>query len=72
VQGVKKNEDLFSIQIIDMSGRIQGFEKDTLQALDVSTGSVMPVYTTKLLSDAALEDLVSYLVTLRGFNARVQ
>ena len=72
VQGVKKNEDLFSIQVIDMSGRIQGFEKDTLQALEVSTGSAMPVYTPEILSDRALEDLVSYLVTLRGFDAAVQ
>jgi len=71
VQGVKKNEDLFSIQIIDMRGRIRGFEKDTLQALEVSTGSAMPVYTPELLSDGALEDLVSYLVTLRGSNAGV-
>ena len=72
MQGVKKNEDLFSVQVIGMNGRIQGFEKESLQALEVSTDSMMPVYGPELLSDAALEDLVSYLVTLRGFDAAVQ
>jgi len=71
MQGVKKNEDLVSIQVIDMSGRIQGFEKDTLQSLDVSTTSLMPAFSPEMLSDAALEDLVSYLVTLRGYDAAV-
>ena len=72
VQGVKKNEDLFSIQVIDMNGRIQGFEKETLDELEVSASSLMPAYGPEVLSDAALEDLVSYLVTLRGFDAAVQ
>ena len=71
-QGVKKNEDLFSIQVIDMNGRIQGFDKETLDELEVSTSSLMPAYGPEVLSDAALEDLVSYLVTLRGYDAAVQ
>ena len=71
MQGVKKNEDLVSIQVIDTSGRIQGFEKDTLQSLDVSMTSLMPAFSPEMLSDAALEDLVSYLVTLRGYDAAV-
>ena len=28
IQGVKKNEDLFSVQIMDTRERIQGYEKD--------------------------------------------
>ncbi len=72
MQGVKKNEDLFSIQVIDMGGRIQGFEKDQLDSLDVSTESLMPVYSPEVLSDEALEDLLSYLVTLRGHDAAVE
>ena len=28
IQGMKKNEDLFSVQIMDTSERIQGFEKE--------------------------------------------
>ena len=72
MQGVKKNEDLFSIQVIDMGGRIQGFRKDQLESLDVSTESLMPVYSPEVLSDDALEDLLSYLVTLRGYDAAVE
>jgi putative heme-binding domain-containing protein len=70
--GVKKNEDLASIQVIDMSGRIQGFRKDTLKDLNVSTTSLMPAFSSEMLSDSALEDLVSYLVTLRGYDAAVK
>lgn len=72
MQGVKKNEDLFSIQVIDLGGRIQGFEKEQLDALDVSTESLMPVFSPEVLSDDALEDLLTYLVTLRGHDAAVE
>ena len=72
MQGVKKNEDLFSVQVMDTGGRIQGFEKETLQALEIANESVMPVYGPEVLSDAALEDLLSYLVTLRGYDPVVQ
>jgi len=72
MQGVKKNEDLQSIQLIDAGGRIQGFNKNELQSLEVSAVSLMPTFSPELLSDAALEDLVSYLVTLRGYDAAVQ
>jgi len=72
IQGIKKNEDLLSIQVMDMSGRIQGFRKETLQTLEISADSAMPVYTPELLSDSALDDLLSYLQTLRGFDPTVQ
>jgi putative heme-binding domain-containing protein len=72
MQGVKKNEDLFSIQVIDMGGRIQGFDKEQLDSLDVSSESLMPVYSPEVLSDDELEDLLSYLATLRGHNAAVE
>ena len=32
IQGVKKNEDLFSVQIMDTRERIQGYEKDKMKA----------------------------------------
>lgn len=72
IQGVKKNEDLFSIQVVDLGGRIQGFQKETLQELNVSMSSMMPAFSNEMLSDAGLEDLVSYLVTLRGYDAAVE
>ena len=72
MQGVKKNEDLASIQILDTTGRLQGFEKDSLRSLDVSMTSMMPAFSPEMLSEAALEDLVSYLATLRGYDAAVE
>src|SRR5262245_22729705 len=33
IQGVKKNEDLFSVQIMDNRERIQGYEKDKVKAV---------------------------------------
>ena len=34
IQGVKKNEDLFSVQIMDTRERIQGYEKDKVKAVE--------------------------------------
>jgi putative heme-binding domain-containing protein len=71
MQGVTKNEDLFSIQIMAVEGRIQGFEKESLEALEKPTDSLMPVFGPDRLSDGELDDLVSYLVTLGGFDPAV-
>lgn len=72
VRGVTKNEDLFSIQIMEVEGRIQGFDKDRLEALDKPADSLMPVFGPDRLSEGELNDLVSYLQTLRGFDPAVQ
>ena len=72
VQGVKKNEDLFSVQIMDTRERIQGYEKDKMKAVVDGTRSVMPIFGPDRLSDADLDDLVRYLLTLRGFDPAVQ
>jgi putative heme-binding domain-containing protein len=72
VRGVTKNEDLFSIQIMEVEGRIQGFEKDRLEALEKPTDSLMPVFGPDRLNENDLNDLVSYLQTLRGFDPAVQ
>ena len=71
-RGVTKNEDLFSVQIMDTTERIQGFEKETLEELEKPTQSAMPVFGPDRLSDAELDDLVRYLQTLRGFDPAVQ
>jgi len=43
IRGVKKNEDLFSVQIMDTTERIQGYEKDKMKAVENGTRSAMPV-----------------------------
>lgn len=70
IRGVKKNEDVFSIQIMDARERIQGYRKSDLQQLVFDTSSVMPEYGPERLSQGDLDDLVGYLSTLRGAAAR--
>ena len=72
IQGVKKNEDLFSVQIMDTRERIQGYEKDKMKAVENGTKSAMPVFGRERLTDADLDDLVRYLQTLRGFDPAVR
>jgi hypothetical protein len=71
IRGVKKNEDLFSVQIMDTGERIQGYEKEKMRAVEDGTQSMMPVFGADRLSDRDLDDLVRYLQTLRGFNPAV-
>ena len=66
IRGVKKNEDPFSIQIMDMRERIQGYRKSELQQLTFETTSVMPEYGAERLNQSDLNDLIGYLSTLRG------
>jgi putative heme-binding domain-containing protein len=72
IQGVKKNEDLFSVQIMDTGERIQGYEKDKMKAVENGTRSAMPVFSREHLTDADLDDLLRYLQSLRGFNPAVR
>jgi hypothetical protein len=72
ITGVKKNEDLFSVQIMDAGERIQGYEKDKMKSVENGTRSAMPAFGSNRLSDADLDDLVRYLQTLRGFDPAVR
>jgi len=71
ITGVKKNEDLFSVQIMDTRERIQGYEKDQMKAVQNGTRSMMPAFGSGQLSASDLDDLVRYLQTLRGFDPAV-
>lgn len=66
IRGVKKNEDEFSIQIMDMQERLQGYLKATLIALTIEKQSLMPVYGPDRLNTRDVDDLLQYLTTLRG------
>jgi quinoprotein glucose dehydrogenase len=71
IRGVEKNEDAFSIQIMDMRERIQGYRKSDVQVMP-DQNSLMPVFDAKRLSDSDLSDLVGYLSTLRGHDVAVR
>jgi hypothetical protein len=70
IRGVKKNEDLFSVQVMDTRERIQGFVKDEVTVVDAER-SFMPIFGPERLSDEDLNDLVRYMMTLRGFDPSV-
>jgi len=66
IQGVKKNEDLFSVQIMDTRERIQGYLREDLRAVTNVKISAMPTFGTDKLGDAELDDLLAYLSSLQG------
>lgn len=70
IRGVKKNEDTFSIQIMDARERIRGYLKTDLQQVIFEKTSLMPEYAAGRLSANDLNDLVAYLNTLRGQSTR--
>ena len=66
VEGMRENEDSFSVQIRDADNRFHSFRKAELKTFRKQRGkSLMPSYAQKL--DAAeLDDLVAYLASLQG------
>jgi len=72
IRGAKKNEDVFSIQVMDTRERIQGFLKSNLQDVVYEKVSLMPEYGPGRLNDNDLNDLVGYLSTLRGADMAVR
>ena len=70
IRGVKKNEDTFSIQIMDARERLQGYMKADVQQVILDKTSLMPEYGKERLNDNDLNDLIGYLRTLRGSTTR--
>ena len=66
IQGIRVNEDSFTIQIVAPSGQFSSFRKDALAKLERRSGeTTMPSYKTAFSADE-LKDLVAYLSSLRG------
>jgi cytochrome c oxidase cbb3-type subunit 3 len=64
--GVRLNEDTFSLQVRDLSDRLYSFWKTDLREIQKDRGkSPMPSYRGTL-SDSEIDDVVAYLVSLRG------
>jgi putative heme-binding domain-containing protein len=66
IEGAVKGEDAFSLQIATVDGELRAYAKRELVQVERSSESLMPVFATDRLSDAALEDLLAYVGTLRG------
>jgi putative heme-binding domain-containing protein len=66
VEGLRVNEDAFTLQVRDMSGTIHSFRKDELTSYEkVFAHSLMPEYSA-VLSDEDMDDLISYMMSLRS------
>ncbi|MBI3684049.1 MAG: ThuA domain-containing protein [Acidobacteria bacterium] len=59
--GVRRNEDTFSLQMVDRSGRLHLFLKDELRNVIHERKSMMPAYDESRLPPDALLDLLAYL-----------
>jgi putative heme-binding domain-containing protein len=69
IRGTRKNEDAFSIQIMDTGERLQGFRKADVQDIVREPRSLMPEFGGDRLNDQSLNHLVTYLGTLRTSDA---
>jgi hypothetical protein len=66
ITGVRRAEDTFTIQLTDLIGRTYSFFKQDLADLQKDFGkSPMPSYRN-VLTASEVDDLVAYLVLLRG------
>jgi cytochrome c oxidase cbb3-type subunit III len=65
IVGVARNEDTFSLQLIDTNQRLQFFLKKNLREVTHERKSLMPAYSEEMLKPAELQDLVAYLEGLR-------
>ena len=62
--GVLLNEDSYSIQLLDMAGRLRSFMKSDIDDIERPEVSLMPSFAGRL-DDPELDDLVAYLSSLR-------
>jgi len=66
IEGIRANEDSFTIQIKDNSGRFHSFRKSQLTNLQRLRGETpMPSFAT-ILSPTDMQDLVAFLASQRG------
>ena len=63
IRGIVKNEDSFSIQIMDTQERLQGFLKVDVN-LREDQGSLMPAFGSDRLTDQDLNHVLAYLATV--------
>lgn len=65
IRGVRRNEDTFTIQIVDASGQLHLLEKANLSELRYENRSLMPSDYASRLTAQELQTLVGYLSSLK-------
>jgi cytochrome c oxidase cbb3-type subunit III len=66
IVGVAKNEDTFSVQLLDTSQQLRLFLKRDVREVTHQRKSLMPAYSEQVIPPAQLQDLLAYLEGLRG------
>jgi PQQ-dependent dehydrogenase (methanol/ethanol family) len=69
IRGAVRNEDTFSMHIVDASGQLHVVDKTTRASIDVENQSLMPADYAVRLSTRDISDIVAYLLTLHGRDA---
>lgn len=65
ITGTVKNEDAFSIRIMDTHEELRGFLKSDIRSVTADAHSLMPDFDGARLDARALDDLLRFLGTLR-------
>jgi len=65
ISGIRKSEDAFSIQILDVDERLRGFLKTDVDEVIQEDHSLMQESLSDQLTDSELEDLLAFLASLR-------
>jgi alcohol dehydrogenase (cytochrome c) len=66
IMGVRRNEDTFSLQLMDTSGRLQLLDKTTVASVTAQDKSLMPSDFAVRLSGADITNLVAFLHAQEG------
>lgn len=61
IRGVRKSEDAFSIQMMDDSGHLRGFLKNSVKEIVRETNSLMPAFGPDKLTESDLADVIAFL-----------
>lgn len=66
ITGIERGLDNFTVQLIDLSGKFYSFDKNAVTSVKQEARSLMPDNYGRLFTEPELDDLVSYLATMRG------
>jgi hypothetical protein len=71
LQGMRVNEDSYTIQLKDARGIVRSFDKSALRELDKQFDRSLMRSYRDTFTDEEMDDLVSYLMTLTGAAPRL-
>ena len=66
ITGVQRGYDTFSAQLVDAKGVYHSFYKEDVKSIKREARSMMPSTYSKVLTSSEVDDLVAYMMLLRG------